>query len=63
MRPAGHMQTVKLFLRPLSLEGLKIFCKMHPQTAILEENFEFLSQKVTFLKDIFGNSCDFHKFA
>jgi hypothetical protein len=36
---------------------------MHPQNAILEEHFEFLSQKMTFLKDIFGNSCDFHKFA
>ena len=28
--PAGHMRPFKLFLRPLSLGGLKIFCELHP---------------------------------
>ncbi len=54
VRPVGHMRPAKLFLRPLSLKGLKIFVKLFPKNAIFEENFDFLSQKMTFLKNIFG---------
>ncbi len=63
VRPVGHMRPAKLFLRPLSLKGLKIFVKLYPKNAIFEENFDFLSQKMTFLKNIFGVSWDFHKSA
>jgi hypothetical protein len=57
------MRPAKLFLWPLSLRGLKIFVKLTPKNAIFEENFDFLIQKVTFLKNIFGVSWDFHKSA
>jgi hypothetical protein len=57
----AKVRPAKLFLRPLSLRGLKIFVKLTPKNAIFEENFDFLSQKMTFLKNIFGVSWGFHK--
>jgi hypothetical protein len=47
----------------LSSGGLIIFVKGTPSNAILDENFDFLGQKMTFVKNIFGASCDFHKSA
>jgi hypothetical protein len=52
------MRPAKLFLRPLNF-----FVKLTPKNAIFEENFDYLSQKITFLKNIFGASRDFHKSA
>jgi hypothetical protein len=53
------MWPAKLF----SSGGLIIFVKGTPSNAILDENFDFLGQKMTFVKNIFGASCDFHKSA
>jgi hypothetical protein len=58
VRPAGHMRPAKLFLRPL-----KFVVKLTTKIAIFEENFDYLSQKITFLKNIFGASRDFQKSA
>jgi hypothetical protein len=44
----AKVQHAKLFLLPLSLGGLNFFVKCTP-----EENVDFLSHKMTFLKKIF----------
>jgi hypothetical protein len=49
------MWPAKLF----SSGGLIIFVQGTPSNAILDENFDFLGQKMTFV----GASCDFHKSA
>jgi hypothetical protein len=51
------------FFVALEIKGAQNFCKITPKNAIFEENFYFLSQKMTFLKNIFGASWDFHKSA
>jgi hypothetical protein len=43
--------------------GLIIFGKGTPLNAILGKNIEFSGPKITFVKNIFGTSCDFHKSA
>ncbi len=77
VRPVGHMRPAKLFFAALEFKGAQNFCKIipkkchfwrkfwlfKPKNAIFEENFDFLSQKMTFLKNIFGVSWDFHKSA
>jgi hypothetical protein len=57
-RPHAARQT---FFAALEFSlGLKIFVKCTRKNAIFEENVDFLSHKMTFLKKIYGTSCDFH---
>jgi hypothetical protein len=59
----GQSGACRTFFAALELKGAQIFFKLTPKNNIFEENFDFLSQKMTFLKNIFGTSWDFHKSA
>ncbi len=57
VRPAGHMRPAKLFLRPLSLRGLKIFVKLTPKNEIFEEHFWCLLGFSQIYREIFKKFC------